>query len=327
MGFTIQSLSYLVLANWCIALAVGLLVFRRAINPRLLGPALWGLVTTAALWTYLLEVGLSWRIGPGLVLWAGGGWLALFSQMAGHRRWFWAPAVSLAGGALVVIPPSLPGEPVTVALVVLMGVVLGILGRNSWARGIPWVAGAWIAAVLYFPLAHRGIEVATEDFLGVMGLAFVLAAVRRPFEGGVRPELSREALRWGDAWLKQGPVGMVRGEVAGFVGLSRIHGAKKADLQVLHAIHALGRSARPQDRALWLGGGQFLWIVPGIGYEQDRTIKERIRAVFSSFPELGADLRLGWAWGQSGARVEDVMAEAERALDEVKARPWVEPRF
>ncbi len=321
MSFSLQSLSYLVLASWCIALAAGLLVLRRDVNPRLLGPGLWVFVTMAAFWAYCFAGGPSWRTGPGLILWVGGGWLTLFSRMGGRRRWLWALAVSLVGGVLVTVQPGFLGHPVTLALAIVTGVVLGILCPTSWARGVPVVAGVWLAGILYFPLFRQGVHLATADILGVAGLIFLLAALRRPFQRALRPELPEQALRWSDGWLKQGPIGMIRGEVVGFAGLSRIQGTEQADLQVRHAIQALGQSARRQDRAIWLGGGQFLWIAAGVSYEQERTIKERIRTVFSAFPELGADLRLGWAWGQPGARVEDVMAESERALDEAKARP------
>lgn len=318
MGFSLQSLSYLLLASWGIALAAGLLFFRRAVNPRLLWPGLWAFFTTAAFWAYCFMGTPSWRTGPGLVLWVGGGWFVLFSHVAGQRRWLWALALSLAGGVLVAFQPRFLGQPVTLALVIATGLMLGMLGQTSWARVVPGLVGVWLAAILYFPFSSRGIDLVQVDILGLLGLGFLLVSLRRPL---VRPDLSEEALRWGDSWLKQGPIGMVRGEIAGFEGLSRIQGADQADMQVLHAIQALGRSARRQDRALWLGGGQFLWIAPGIGYEQERIIKERIRAVFSAFPELGAGLSLGWAWGQPGARLEDVMAEAERALAEVKVRP------
>ncbi len=199
----------------------------------------------------------------------------------------------------------------------LVGVAVGLslavllaLHNGEWlpghADGGPWGWGAGLAAWLYVMVTarHRQIQGSTPLLGDSTGLVYL------------------------EAMLAQAPVGVLHGEFAEFQALKDRYGAHMADQLAYRVSRELEGISRHNDRVVWLGGGQFLLIFPGIAFEHKYAVRDRVAQVVRQLQltsgagatPIPVTVHLGWSWGEAGASFEHVLSEANRAMQEEKSR-------
>ncbi|NMP21731.1 diguanylate cyclase [Sulfobacillus sp. DSM 109850] len=280
-----------------------------------------GAVGWGGLFVRLHETGL---MVLGVVLCFGSALLSFLLTLGGRRGTGGLLLVALAGCAWVWLgwgsTVSGVGRATVAIGIILMALAASVLAPKSAGRWLSWtplLVGAGMAAALISSVPH--LLAILGCVLGVAAWLFILSYAKM---SALRSEPSgrQAALDWGGAQLRQGPMGVMCGEIAGFAGLTAIYGEDGAGRLLFSAIQELGRSARRHDRVLWLGGGEFLVLLPGSPYESERVIQKRIIAVLEGFGPWGSDVDLGWAWGAAGASFEEVLNEAERAMHAIRSR-------
>lgn len=142
------------------------------------------------------------------------------------------------------------------------------------------------------------------------------------------PSSRQAGISYGQKELDQGPVGVLTLELTGFDAWGAVHGHLAGEQLGQEVVRHLRRAARRQDRVVWLGGGQALLMFPGIPYEHEQVVRDRVMRVMRQIRVTGSpgsepcalQVHLGWAWGEAGAAFEHVLGEADRAMQEDKRR-------
>jgi len=213
-------------------------------------------------------------------------------------------------------------------LVVVAGLPVAAIYRDANARAVVAGGAALVLAAVFlafaFGLRHELIHRdAAETLLDELAVTDPLTnlANRRRFEEVLAAE-------WRRALRNRMPLAVMVVEVDNFMAINNRYGAATGDTVLRGVARAIAQTIRrPGDLAARFGGNEFVVILPDTAADGALLLAERMR-VRTEEVDAGVKLRplqvtvsigVGWGYPDRTAEPEDLLAAADRALDEAKA--------
>ncbi len=289
---------------------------------RWLGPTTWGMdIAGIEAVAQVLKISLpSWY--KGFYAMAGAAFLAAIFWhpmliRAPNRIWMVA-----AGGASL-------GMAVLAAVWVLALVYMGVraVHMDAWLRAAYFITVAVTAALLFntdvWTLSHPSVW--PQDWLALLlllGGVWYLASrptLEQANSDGLAGMMSLpDALAFGDRMLDASPAAVLVVVMDRFEELSVTYGLQITEEVSVRLGRELRHLCRERDRVSQWKPGVFVMIFPGVPFYRERDVRVRMvdaigqlsLQIDGSMVSLAAHVQVGWAWGERGARFQQVVGEA-----------------
>jgi diguanylate cyclase (GGDEF)-like protein len=116
------------------------------------------------------------------------------------------------------------------------------------------------------------------------------------------------------------PFALLMFDLDNFKGINDRHGHHAGDTVLRECAAALKRNTRVTDLVARYGGDEFLVLLPETDIAEAYEAAEKMRAVIAALPCFSPTASIGVACWHKGDTLEDMLARADKALYEAKAR-------